>query len=405
MGALENKKILLGVTGGIAAYKAVELLRLLQKAGAEVRVVMTKNATAFVGPLTFRAISGHAVYLDVLEEDPEGGIRHIAWADWADAVVIAPATANCVAKLAHGFADDALSTLMLAVRAPVLICPAMNTHMYESRPVQRNLDLLEASGMTVLEPDSGDLACGVTGPGRLPDPAFIADRLVKLLVPKDLKGVRILMTAGPTQEAIDPVRYISNHSSGKMGYAIARAAEYRGADVALVTGPVSLPFPVGVERISVKSAREMLAVMENRMERADIIIKVAAVADFCVQNAADHKIKKTEGAPVIVLEKNPDILATLGAKKSHQFLVGFAAETRDLAAYAKDKIARKNLDMIVGNLVSGPDSAFGSDLNTVTFFYPDGSEEALEALPKERVADLLLDAICARRRCRGGLDA
>lgn len=398
---LENKKILLGVTGGIAAYKSVELLRLLQKAGASVRVVMTRNATAFVGPLTFRAISGHSVYLDVLEEGPEGGIRHIAWADWADAVVIAPATANCVAKLAHGFADDALSTLMLAVRAPVLLCPAMNSHMYESRPVQRNLDLLEGYGMTVLEPDSGDLACGVTGPGRLPDPAFIVDRMEKLLSPKDLKGLHILMTAGPTQEAIDPVRYISNHSSGKMGYAIARAAEYRGAEVTLVTGPVSLPFPVGVERLAVKSAREMLLVMESRMESADIIIKVAAVADFCVKNAADHKIKKTEGTPVIELEKNPDILATLGQRKNRQFLVGFAAETRDLATYAKDKIARKNLDMIVGNLVSGPDSAFGSDRNTVTFFYPDGSEEALEALPKEKVADRLLDAIC-RRRCPEG---
>ncbi|TWI74416.1 phosphopantothenate-cysteine ligase [Desulfobotulus alkaliphilus] len=400
MGALENKRILLGVTGGIAAYKAVELLRLLQKAGASVRVVMTENAAAFVGPLTFRAISGSPVYMDVMAESEGGGIRHIDWAEWADAVVIAPATANCVAKLAHGFADDALSTLMLAVRAPVLICPAMNTNMYESRPVQRNLDLLEASGMTVLEPDSGDLACGVTGPGRLPDPAFIADRLEKLLRPKDLKGMRVLMTAGPTVEAIDPVRYISNHSSGKMGYAIARAAEYRGAEVCLVTGPVNLPIPHGVESVHVQAAREMLHAMENRMDEADIIIKVAAVADFYVNNASDHKIKKTHGLPVIELEKNPDILATLGQRKKQQFLVGFAAETRDLSAYAKDKIARKNLDMIVGNLVTGPESAFGSDQNTVTFFYPDGSENALKAMPKEKVADHLLDAIVSRMHAR-----
>ncbi|MCW7753775.1 bifunctional phosphopantothenoylcysteine decarboxylase/phosphopantothenate--cysteine ligase CoaBC [Desulfobotulus sp. H1] len=397
MGVLQNKKILLGVTGGIAAYKSVELLRLLQKAGAFVRVVMTDKAAAFVGPLTFRAISGFPVYMDVMEENEGGGIRHIDWAEWADAVVIAPATANCVAKLAHGFADDALSTLMLAVRAPVLICPAMNTHMYESLAVQRNLDLLETSGMTVLEPDCGDLACGVTGPGRLPDPSFIADRLEKLLRPKDLKGLRVLMTAGPTVEAIDPVRYISNHSSGKMGYAIARAAEYRGAEVCLVTGPVNLPLPHGVEGIAVQSAKEMLVAMTDRMDSFDIIIKVAAVADFCVRNTSDHKIKKNESTPVIELAHNPDILASLGQRKRQQFLVGFAAETKDLARYAKDKMARKNLDMIVGNLVAGTESAFGSDQNKVTFFYPDGNEDALEAMPKDKVADQLLDAILLRR--------
>lgn len=396
MGLLENKKILLGVSGGIAAYKAVEILRLLQKAGASVRVAMTKNAAAFVGPLTFRAISGYPVYLDVMEEGPEGGIRHIDLAVWADLVLLAPATANIIGKLAGGIADDALSTLMLAVKAPVMICPAMNTAMYESRPVQRNLDFLEETGATILEADSGTLACGVTGPGRLPDPAFIVDRLEKILAPKDMEGLKVLITAGPTMEAIDPVRYISNHSSGKMGYAVARAAEFRGAAVTLVSGPVNLAPPSGVDLVPVTSAEDMLRAVMDRMEDADIIIKVAAVADFKAKNPAGCKIKKTDCVPVIELEKNPDILETLGKRKKKQFLVGFAAETDHLAAYAKEKITRKNLDMIVANLVGGPDSAFGSERNTVSFFFPDGKAIDLEALPKSEVAEKILDAILSR---------
>lgn len=396
MGHLENKKILLGVSGGIAAYKAVETLRLLQKAGATVRVVMTKNATAFVGALTFRAISGYPVYLDVMEEGDDGGIRHIDLASWADAVLVAPATANIIGKFANGIADDALSTLLLAVKAPIMICPAMNTVMYESLPVQRNLDFLEETGITVLEADSGSLACGVTGPGRLPEPAFIVDRMEKMLVRKKMEGLKVLITAGPTVEAIDPVRYISNHSSGKMGYAVARAAEYSGAEVALVSGPVFLPSPHGVELIPVTSAEEMLLAVMERMEEADIIIKVAAVADFRVANPGSCKIKKNEGVPCIKLEKNPDILETLGRKKKKQFLVGFAAETDHLADYAREKIRRKNLDMIVANLVGGPDSAFGSDRNTVSFFFPDDSSEHLDPLPKNEVAEKILDAVLSR---------
>ncbi|MDL2286265.1 bifunctional phosphopantothenoylcysteine decarboxylase/phosphopantothenate--cysteine ligase CoaBC [Desulfococcaceae bacterium OttesenSCG-928-F15] len=396
MGLLENKKILLGVSGGIAAYKAVEILRLLQKAGALVRVAMTKNATAFVGPLTFRAISGYPVYLDVMEEGPEGGIRHIDLASWADALILAPATANIIGKYANGIADDALSTLLLAVKAPVLICPAMNTAMYESHPVQRNLDFLEEAGVTILDADSGILACGVTGPGRLPDPAFIVDRLEKRLSRKDMEGLKVLITAGPTVEAVDPVRYISNHSSGKMGYALARAAEFRGAEVTLVSGPVNLSPPNGVEFVPVLSAEDMLKAVMDRMEDADLIIKVAAVADFRVKNAAAGKIKKGDGVPCIELEKNPDILETLGKKKTRQFLVGFAAETDHLATYAKEKITRKNLDMIVANLVGGPNSAFGSDQNTVSFFFPDESSMNLPALPKNEVAEKILDAILSR---------
>lgn len=393
MSVLENKLIVLGISGGIAAYKGVELLRQLQKEGAAVRVIMTKNAAEFVGPLTFEALSGHPVYIDVVEKNVSGEIRHISWAEKADAAIIAPATANMIGKIANGIADDALSTFVMALRTPVLICPAMNSNMYESRAVQRNIDCLEADGFHVLEPDSGELACGVTGPGRLPDPFFIVDRLKKILGPSDLKNRKVLVSAGPTIEPIDPVRYISNHSSGKMGYAIARAAEYRGADVTMVTGKTGLAAPSNVRVINIITAAQMHDAMLSNMDDADIIIKVAAVADYRVRDVAEHKIKKTSDDMVINLEKNPDILKAIGERKKNQFVVGFAAETRDLRENAFSKLKSKNLDMIVGNNVSEEGSGFGSDTNRVTFFYSDGSIDQLPVMGKDDVANALFDRI------------
>lgn len=400
MGLLKNKLIVLGVSGGIAAYKSVEILRQLQKEGAAVRVIMTQNAAGFVGQLTFEALSGHSVYMDVVEKNVSGEIRHISWADRADAVVIAPATANMIGKIANGIADDALSTFIMAARSPVLVCPAMNSGMYESRAVQRNIDLLETDGFHVLEPDSGELACGVTGPGRLPDPPFIVDRLKKILSRSDMKGRKVLVSAGPTIEPIDPVRYISNHSSGKMGYAIARSAEYRGADVTMVTGKTGLPVPSNVRVINILTAAQMYDAMISNMENSDIIIKVAAVADYRVKDVAEHKIKKTSDDMLINLEKNPDILKAIGERKKNQFLVGFAAETRDLRENALAKLRSKNLDMIVGNVVSEEGSGFGSDTNRVTFFYSDGNIDQLPVMGKEDVADVLLDRILERYASR-----
>ncbi len=391
---LKNKTIVLGVTGGIAVYKAVELLRLLQKQGAKVRVIMTRSAMEFVGPMTFQALSGEPVFKDLFEESgADASIRHIRWAETADLVIVAPATANILGKMAGGIADDALSTFLLAVRSKIVICPAMNTAMYESRAVQRNIEILENDGCYFVEPGVGEMACGTTGAGRFPEPADIVDRVVGLMTPKDLAGKNILVSAGPTREAIDPVRYISNHSSGKMGYAIARAAERRGARVTLVSGPVSLAPPLNVTLVKVQSAAEMKEAFLGAMDKADIAVKVAAVADYRVKYQAEHKIKKTEENLVLELEKNPDILKCAGQqKKKGQVLVGFAAETQDLKKNAVKKLEAKNLDMIVGNLVGGS-TGFGSDDNTVTFFFRDGRVEALEPMDKENVADLLFDRI------------
>lgn len=399
---LKGKKIVIGVCGGIAAYKIPELLRILIKMEASVRVVMTGNAEAFIGRMTFEALSGNPVCTSLFDGKSEGSIRHIAWAREADAVIIAPATANMIGKLAHGIADDALSTFMLAVTSPKIICPAMNTAMYENRAVQRNIDLLEADGYTVLEPDSGQLACGVTGAGRLPEPDFIADRLLKTITGKDFRHTKILVSAGPTLEPLDPVRFISNHSSGKMGYAIARAAEYRGAEVTLVSGPVSLDVPAGVRMIPVKTAAEMAEAVFNHMEHSDVIIKVAAVADYRPVVQAAQKIKKKGEQLVLELEKNPDILQTLGQRKKQQVLVGFAAETQDLDANAQKKLQDKNLDIIVGNLVGSPQSGFGSDTNKVTLYFSDGKQKSLPIMGKEDVADILLDYIAERVKRNAG---
>jgi phosphopantothenoylcysteine decarboxylase/phosphopantothenate--cysteine ligase len=400
---LNQKHILLGVTGGIAAYKSVELLRLLKKAGADVDVAMTEAALRFVGKTTFEVLSENPVITD-LWEDSHGSVAHIDVAARCDAAVIAPATANCIAKLAHGLADDALTTTFLAVTAPVMVCPAMNTHMYENIRVQRNLDVLEQDGIHILDPDTGSLACKTTGPGRLPDPRLIVDRMEQMLTPKDFAGRQVLVSAGPTLEPIDPVRYVSNHSSGKMGYAVARAAEMRGASVTLVTGPVSLEPPVGVETVCVQTCHDMADTMLSKMDCADIIIQVAAVADFRPDRQENLKIKKTsdQDRMTLTLVQNPDILRTMGERKrSDQILVGFAAETHDLAANAVKKIKKKNLDMIAANLVGGKDAGFQADTNKVTLFFKDGSKTDIPLMDKQAVAHVLLDNLLTRFDPRG----
>ena len=323
---MQNKNIVLGVCGGIAAYKSVELLRLLVKQGASVRTIMTKSAQEFVGPVTFEALSKQTVCVDLFEKGADASIRHIEWAEEADAVVIAPATANIIGKLANGLADDALSTFMMAVTCPAVVCPSMNTNMYASKAVQRNIKRLKDDGYFVLEPEAGELACGTTGPGRLPEPEDIMDRLRYYLAPKDFEGKRVLITAGPTQEPIDPVRFISNPSSGKMGYAVARAAEHRGGQVVLITGPTDLPDPNNVTVIRVQTAREMGAKVFEHFDHSDIIIKAAAVSDFRPKDQANQKIKKENDQELLALEKNQDILKELGIRKDGQVLVGFAAE-------------------------------------------------------------------------------
>ncbi len=390
---IDKKNIVLGVSGGIAAYKSAELLRLLVKNGAKVRVIMTQNANAFVGPVTFEALSGQKVCTSLFERDGDASIKHIDWATEADAVVIAPATANVVGKFAHGIADDALSTFILAVTCPVLVCPSMNTQMFESRSVQRNLDQLKADGYFVIDPESGELACGTIGPGRLPEPEDILDRLLYTLYPKDLAGEHILVTAGPTCEHFDPVRFISNPSSGKMGFAVARAAEHRGGKVSLVTGPTNLADPNHVSVIRVRTAQEMAAEVFERMDASDIIVKTAAVSDYRPQDQVGYKIKKGEEEHVLVLEKNLDILKELGRRKKHQILVGFAAETENLEENAAKKLAEKHLDMIAANLIGEPSSGFGTDTNTVTLFYKDGTKESLPMMHKDGVAHVLLDRI------------
>jgi len=390
---IDSKNIVLGVSGGIAAYKSVELLRLLVKEGANVRVMMTKYAQAFVGALTFKALSRQAVCTSLFENGDDASIRHIEWADEADAVVIAPATANIIGKLANGIADDALSTFILAVTCPVILCPSMNTHMFESKVVQRNLETLRSDGYFIIDPGSGKLACGTTGPGRLPEPEDILDRTIFYLTPKDLEGKRILVTAGPTREPIDPVRFISNPSSGKMGFAVARAGERRGGKVTLITGPTNLLDPNNVTVLRVNTAQEMARAVFEKMEYADIIVKTAAVSDYRPKEQARHKIKKEKDELVLSLERTQDILKEIGRNKKGRILVGFAAETEHLEQHAENKLAEKNLDIIVGNIVGSPDSGFGSDTNSVTLFYKNGTKENFTRMPKDDVANLLLDRI------------
>ncbi|MGD8960088.1 MAG: bifunctional phosphopantothenoylcysteine decarboxylase/phosphopantothenate--cysteine ligase CoaBC [Desulfobacteraceae bacterium] len=403
---LTDKNLVLGVSGGIAAYKSVELLRLLKKQGARVRVVMTANAAWFVGPGTFQALSENPVHLDLFGRgDSDAAIRHIDWAQQADAVIVAPATANIIGKLAHGIADDALSTFMLAVTAPRLVCPSMNTHMFQNAAVQRNLEILRGDGFGVLEPACGQLACGTTGPGRLPEPETILDRFIRFLTPQDLAGLHVLVTAGPTWEAIDPVRFISNPSSGKMGFAVARAAEHRGARVTLISGPTALAEPLNVALQPVRSAREMAERVLDLMADADVIVKTAAVSDYRPVETAPQKIKKQKETMSLTLTRNPDILKALGERKGGRILVGFAAETEHLEANAAQKLREKNLDIIAGNLIGVPHSGFQTDTNQVTLFFRDGAKEALPAMTKEAVAHTLLDRVAALVRDRSGRPA
>jgi phosphopantothenoylcysteine decarboxylase/phosphopantothenate--cysteine ligase len=393
---LQNKNIVLGVCGGIAAYKSVEILRRLVKLGAKVRVIMTRSATHFVGPMTFEVLSENKVCIDLFDGEDDASIRHIAWAEEAHAVVIAPATANMVAKLAHGIADDALSTFMLAVTSPVLVCPSMNSNMFEHPAHRRNLRQLEADGCRVLAPGEGELACGTTGPGRLPEPFEVVDRLISMMTPDDLSGKAVLVTAGPTREPIDPVRFISNPSSGKMGYAIARAAEYRGARVVLVSGPVNLDPPLGVETVRVKTVDEMANAVFSQLEQADVVIKVAAVSDYRPVTAERHKVKKGDADIHLALTRTTDILKTIGQKKRKgQIVVGFAAETQNMENYARKKLVEKNLDLIAANLIGPPDSGFDTDTNRMTLFFADDRILKLDVMDKEAVAHLILDQVVA----------
>ncbi len=361
---------------------------------------MTESAKKFVGITTFEVLSENPVLSD-LYFDTNTSVKHIDLAKKADAVVIAPATANTIAKLAAGIADNALTTTLLAVTCPVMVCPSMNTDMYQNIRVQSNLDILEKDGWNILDPDSGVLACKTTGAGRLPEPWFIFDRIEAMLTKKDMKGKRVLISAGPTVEAIDPVRFVSNHSSGKMGFAVARAAEKRGAEVTLVSGPVHLETPVGVTRINVQSCDEMAVQMLSHLGEADIIIKVAAVADYKPVDPKSSKIKKKGGHKELTLTmvENPDILKLIGERKTkNQFLVGFAAETEDLEKNAALKIKKKNLDMIAANLVGAEDSGFKADTNKVKLIFKDGSSSDIPLMKKEQVADILIDHILDKMR-------
>jgi phosphopantothenoylcysteine decarboxylase/phosphopantothenate--cysteine ligase len=391
---MEKSKILIGVTGGIAAYKIPELARALIKAGHDVRVAMTENATRFITPLTFEALTKNRVITSMFEENSDP-ISHISWGQESDLIIIAPATANFLAKAAHGIADDFLTTTVLASTAQILLCPAMNSEMYKNSITQENIKKLADQGCTVMNPGEGELACDTVGPGRLPDPPDIAEQALMMISKQDLTGLKIMVTAGPTIEPIDPVRYITNRSSGKMGYSVARAAAMRGAEVTLISGPTSIKAPAAVNTISIKTAEEMKTAVFEKHDTMDVIIKAAAVADYRPSESADQKIKKTEDDISIKLVKNPDILSELGKTESKQgrILAGFAAETENVFNNAKDKMSRKNLDMIVVNDVSKKDAGFDVDTNRVTFIYKDGSNEELPLLTKEEVANRLLDKI------------
>ncbi len=393
---MTGKRILLGVTGSIAAYKAVELLRELVKREAEVQVVMTEAATRFVAPLTFETLSRQPVLLEMFTLAYGSQIGHIAATARADLFVIAPVTANTIAKLAHGLADDFLTNIYLASRCPVLLAPAMDTDMYQHTAVQENLARLRERGIHVVGPASGELASGLVGPGRLVEPAEIVEAIEKLLAPcGDLAGEVVLVTAGPTREPLDPVRYISNRSSGKMGYAVAEAAARRGARVILVSGPTALAPPREAELVSVETAQEMYEAVLKHLEAATVVIKAAAVADYRPKQVAREKIKKDERVPEVTLESTRDILAEVGKRKGRRVLVGFAAETHDLVANARRKLQRKNLDLMVANDVSQPGAGFDADTNVVKILDAKGGVEELPLQSKGSVADRILDRVVA----------
>lgn len=390
---LKGKKIVLGITGGIAAYKAAELTRECVKREASVRVILTKNAQEFITPLTLQTLSGHPVFMDMYVPMREFEMAHISLAEYADVIVIAPATANIIGKIASGLADDLLSTTVMATKAPVLICPAMNTNMYENIIVKENTNRLSARGYLFIEPAYGELACRAEGYGRLPEIPDIIEEVESILTDKDFKGENILVTAGPTREPFDPVRFITNYSSGKMGYALAIAGKRRGANVILISGPSALPVPRGVKYIPVATAVEMRnAVMEN-METASVIIKAAAVADYRPHMRMSNKIKKREGELAVRLERNPDIIAEVGKKKGKRILVGFAVETENLMENARTKLREKNMDLIVANDVTKEGAGFGYDTNIVKILGADGKIDEVPLMNKMEAADRILNRI------------
>ena len=404
--SLITKNVLLGIGGGIAAYKSADLVRRLKERGFDVRVVMSQSAIEFITPLTLQALSGHPVSSSLLDPAAEAAMGHIELARWADLVIIAPATANLLARINAGMADELITTTCLATEAPIALCPAMNQQMYRNLATQANLASLQSRGYTLWGPASGSQACGEVGPGRMLEPLEIAELASRFFATKDvyaeqesqpLAGQSVLITAGPTREAIDPVRYISNHSSGKMGFALAKAAADMGADVTLVAGPVNLATPEGVTRINVESAQNMLdAVMEN-VDNKDIFIGCAAVADYRVSDIATSKIKKSAEEMQLALVRNPDILATVASLANRPFVVGFAAETHDVETYARDKLKRKNLNMIAANDVSVAGLGFNADANALRVFWPQGSQD-LPATDKLTLARQLLSLIVKEKQ-------
>jgi phosphopantothenoylcysteine decarboxylase/phosphopantothenate--cysteine ligase len=393
---LKNKKILLCVTGGIAVYKAVALTSKLVQQGAEVKVIMSRSACKFVTPLSFQALSRNDVFTDTFEEKNPAVISHIDLADWADVVLVAPATANVIGKLANGLADDMITTTLLASTAPVWIAPAMNVHMYDHPAVKENMNRLASFGYRFIEPGEGFLACGYVGKGRLEEPETIVEGLIRFFQKNEerpLAGKRVLVTAGPTVEKVDPVRFFTNRSTGKMGYAIAEVAASLGAHVILVSGPTQLPDPQNVKTVRVESAQEMYDEVMDYYEKVDVVIKSAAVADYRPKYVSDIKMKKQDGDSVLQLERTQDILKTLGERKTHQVLVGFAAETNNVEEYAKGKLMKKNLDYVVANNVTVSGAGFGTETNLVTIYKKDGTNISLPMMSKRDVAFALLEEV------------
>ncbi len=393
--SLKGKKVLLCVSGGIAVFKAAALTSKLYQTGAEVKVLMTKSATEFVTPLTFQTLSRNDVYKDTFEEKDPTAVAHIDVADWADLVLIAPATANIIGKLANGISDDMMSTTLLATEAPVWVAPAMNVHMYDHPAVKKNMDVLRSFGCHFLEPGEGLLACGYVGKGRMAEPEDILATLETYFKEdtNDFAGKKVVVTAGPTREPVDPVRYFTNYSSGKMGFALAEQAANRGADVTLVAGPVSLPTPQGVERIDIVTAEEMFESVLKAAETADIVIKAAAVADYRPATIASEKVKKSEGEMVIEMERTKDILWTLGQKKKNQILVGFAAESERLDEFAQKKLVKKNLDLICANNIKAEGAGFDKDTNVMTLLHRGGERVELPLQSKHEAANRILDEV------------
>ena len=390
---LKGKHVLIGVTGSIAAYKIANLASMLVKLNADVHVIMTKNAEQFISPITFETLTGNKVIDDTFERNSGYHVAHIAMAAEADVVMIAPASANVIAKLAHGIADDMLTSTMLACTAPILVSPAMNTHMYENPVTQENIEKIKSLGYKIVEPASGYLACGDTGKGKMPEPEELLECILQeIACEKDMVGKKVLITAGPTREALDPVRYITNHSTGKMGYALAQNAARRGAEVTLISGPTQIAKPRFVKVIDITTAEEMYQAVEKEFDSQDIVVMSAAVADYRPVTVADQKIKKKEGDMSIPLERTKDILGTFAQKKKQQFVCGFSMETENMLENSKAKLEKKNLDMIIANNLKVAGAGFGTDTNIVTVITKESSEE-LPIMKKEEVAGAIFDRI------------